>query len=79
MLLIGETHLLPLSTSLLNIRQLISSYMGKIYSTLRSKEAYVAPALELYTLHTGDLLVDPSAPVDYRFDEIQGYEPDNDY
>ena len=44
-----------------------------MYSTLPSKEAYVAPALELYTLHTGDL------PVDYRFDEIQGYEPDNDY
>ena len=53
--------------------------MGKLYSTLPTKEAYVAPALELYTLHTGDLLVDPSAPVDYRFDEIQGYEPDNDY
>ena len=34
--------------------------MSKMYSTLRSKEAYVAPALELYTLHTGDLLVDPS-------------------
>ena len=47
--------------------------MSKMYSTLRSKDAYVAPALELYTLHTGDLLVDPSAPVDYR------YEPDNDY
>lgn len=53
--------------------------MSKMYSTLRLKDAYVAPALELYTLHTGDLLVDPSAPVDYRFDEIQGYEPDNDY
>ena len=53
--------------------------MSKMYSTLRSKEAYVVPALELYTLHTGDLLVDPSAPVGYRFDEIQGYEPDNDY
>lgn len=53
--------------------------MSKMYSTLRMKEAYVAPALELYTLHTGDLLIDPSAPVDYHFDEIQGYEPDNDY
>ena len=47
--------------------------MSKMYSTLRSKEAYIAPTLELYTLNTGDLLVD------YRFDEIQGYEPDNDY
>ena len=53
--------------------------MSKMYSTLPTKEAYVAPVLELYTLHTGDLLVDPSAPVYYRFDEIQGYEPDNDY
>ena len=53
--------------------------MSKMYSTLPTKEAYVVPAQELYTLHTGDLLVDPSAPVDYRFDEIQGYEPDNDY
>lgn len=53
--------------------------MSKMYSALPTKETYVAPALELYTLHTGNLLVDPSAPVDYRFDEIQGYEPDNDY
>ena len=53
--------------------------MSKMYSTLPTKEAYVVSALELYTLHTGDLLVDPSAPVDYRFDEIQGYEPDTDY
>ena len=53
--------------------------MSKMYSALRMKEAHVAPTLDFYALHTGDLLVDPSAPVDYRFDEIQGYEPDNDY
>ena len=78
MLLIGEMYLLPLSTLFLKYKELIL-HMSKMYSTLPTKEAYVAPAMELYTLHTGDLLVDPSAPVDYRFDEIQGYEPDNDY
>ena len=53
--------------------------MSKNYLLLHAKEAYIAPTREIYTLYVGDLLVDPSVPVDYRFDEIQGYEPDNDY